>query len=230
MPTQSRYIYSDDEMLPLSGIQHYMFCPRQWALIHVEQLWNDNRLTMEGSLLHENVDNPFVRETNGSDVVTLRSVRLASPNLGLSGITDAVELRPLVGAPKKKSGLLKSRLFTAIPVEYKRGRRKTSDCDRVQVAAQAMILEEMLGVGIDTAALFYWEERHREYVDIDEQLRCCVVELSEQMHRIVRLGTTPSARKIAGCRSCSLRDLCMPSIADKNVKRYLTANFDETTA
>ena len=89
-----RSSYSDDEMLSLSGIQHFMFCPRQWALIHIEQLWAENLLTTEGALLHENVDNPFMRETNGSDIITLRGVRLASSRLGLTGIADAVELHP----------------------------------------------------------------------------------------------------------------------------------------
>ncbi len=140
--------YDDENMLQLSGIQHYVFCPRQWALIHVEKLWYDNRLTMEGTLLHANVDNPFKRKTNGSSTITLRGLRIASVQLGLSGIADAVELYPHEHAPVNLQALIASRMFTAMPVEYKRGRRKISDCDRIQVTAQAMILEEMLDISV----------------------------------------------------------------------------------
>lgn len=116
----SKHLYTDDEMLQLSGIQHYVFCPRQWALIHIEQQWADNSLTAEGSLIHENVDNPFLRETNGSQTITLRGMRLASPVLGLSGIADAVEIYPHENAPISKQALLKSKLYDALPIEYKR--------------------------------------------------------------------------------------------------------------
>ena len=135
-------LYEEEEMLQLSGIQHYVFCPRQWALIHLEQLWTDNSLTTEGSLLHENVDNPFIRETNGSQTITLRGFRLASPVLGLSGIADAIEIYPYENAPTSKQALLKSKLYDALPIEYKRGKPKTTDCDRIQVTTQAIILEE----------------------------------------------------------------------------------------
>lgn len=114
--------YSEEEMLQLSGIQHYVFCPRQWALIHIEQIWSDNTLTTEGSLLHQNVDNPYLRETNGSSVITLRSLRVSSAVLGLSGMADVVEIIPFENAPLHKKAILKSKLFTALPIEYKRGK------------------------------------------------------------------------------------------------------------
>lgn len=208
-------------MLPLSGIQHYVFCPRQWALIHLEQLWDDNRLTTEGSLLHANVDNPATRETNGSDIITLRGLRLASSRLGLSGIADAVEIKPMPSAPAGKQALLKSKLYTAMPIEYKRGRRKISDCDRIQVAAQAIILEEILGITIPTGAVFYWEERHREYFDISTDLRTRVEDIASQMHQIYTQQLLPKAIKRHECRSCSLVSMCMPSIAHKSVNTYL---------
>lgn len=214
-------------MLSLSGIQHFMFCPRQWALIHIEQLWAENLLTTEGALLHENVDNPFMRETNGTDVITLRGVRLVSSRLGLTGIADAVELHPYPGIDCSKKELLRKRQFTALPVEYKRGRRKVNDCDRMQLVAQAMILEDILGVDISEGAIFYWQERHREYIDISDALRADVEDIVGRMHDIALSGVTPPGKKTSACRSCSLPDLCIPSICGKNVKHYLSSRFDE---
>lgn len=209
-------------MLQLSGIQHYVFCPRQWALIHLEQLWADNCLTAEGTLLHENVDNPFFRETNGSQTITLRGLHVASPVLGLSGIADAVELYPYCNAPATKNELLKSRQFDALPIEYKRGKPKTNDCDRIQVAAQAIILEEMLGVKIRKGAVFYWETRHREYFDISEELRVEVLRVAAEMHSAVKSNTLPTAIKRAHCRNCSLLDFCLPSLNGRSAKKYIS--------
>lgn len=103
-------------MLQLSGIQHYVFCPRQWALMQLEQVWIDNSLTAEGSLLHKNVDNPFARETSASSVITLRGIRLDSSSLGFSGIADAVEIIPFENAPSSKKDILMSKLYLARPV------------------------------------------------------------------------------------------------------------------
>lgn len=222
--------YSDDDMLQLSGIQHYAFCPRQWALIHIDRIWTDNHLTMEGALLHENVDNPFLRETNGSDVLSLRGLRIASKTLGLIGIADVVEIYPMSYSPKDKNSLLKSGLFKALPIEYKRGKRKISNCDRLQVTAQAMILEEMLGVSIDKGAVFYWDERHREYFDIDSDLKGEVLKISNSMHQISESGKIPKALRKPGCKLCSIVDICLPSAINKNVRKYLTDNLNETTA
>lgn len=228
--------YADDRMLQLSGIQHYVFCPRQWALIHIERQWSDNLLTAEGSLLHANVDNPFARETNGSPVITLRGFRLASATLGLSGVADAVELHPAPGAPADKAALLGSKMFEAVPVEYKRGRRKADDCDRMQVAAQAMIIEEMLGIHISRGAIFYWEERRREYFDITNAIRDTVLGTAHAMHRIFDSHTLPPADKKRSCRACSLVDVCMPSVSGKSASRYiadtlqsLTTDYEEAT-
>lgn len=158
-------LYNDEELLQLSGIQHFVFCPRQWALIYLEQAWSDNHLTAEGSLIHENVDNPSFRNTNGSPIITLRGIRLVSHILGFSGIADTVEIHPMNNAPTSKKDILKSKKYTLIPIEYKHGKRKISDCDRIQVATQAIILEEMLDIHITQGAIFYWTERHREYFD-----------------------------------------------------------------
>lgn len=203
-------IYSEEEMLQLSGIQHYVFCPRQWALIHIDKLWNDNILTAEGTMLHNNVDNPFMRETDGSGTITLRAIRVVSSTLGLSGTADAVELHPHKDAPKDKASLLKSRMFDMIPVEYKRGRRKVSDCDRLQVAAQSMALEEMQGINVTRGAIFYWEERHREYFEIDAALRAAVRETAKEMHRLADSKNRPEPMKTSSCKACSLFDSFMP--------------------
>lgn len=227
---QNAKAYSDEEMLQLSGVQHFAFCPRQWALLHIEQIWNDNHLTIEGSILHDNVDNPFLRETNGSDVLSLRGLKIASHRLGLNGIADVVEIYPLsTTSLKDKELLLKSKLFKALPIEYKRGSRKISNCDRLQVTAQAMILEEMLGVRIDTGAIFYWKERHREYFTIEEGLRREVIQTCTSMHDIINSGITPKSKKRPECKSCSIVDICLPSIITKNVNKYLSEILDETS-
>ena len=145
-------MYTEDEMLMLSGIQHFMFCPRQWALIHIEQQWAENKLTTEGQILHKNVDNPFYRQKNG-DVITLRSLHIASKELGLYGVTDAVDLIP---ADSSEDAITHNRYkgyWKPYPVEYKRGHQKPDERDEVQLAAQAMCLEEMYGIQIPYGAL-----------------------------------------------------------------------------
>lgn len=223
-------MYAEDDMLMLSGIQHFMFCPRQWALIHIDQQWDENRLTMEGKLLHSNVDNPAYRQKNG-DTITLRSVCIASKRLGLYGITDAVELHP---SNEDRGGIIcKSYpgLWLPFPVEYKRGRPKRTAVDEVQLAAQVMCLEEMYGVQIEYGALYYGETRHREVISINEQLRSLVVTCAEDMHRIFSSGNLPKASKQPRCRNCSLVEICMPNIGNcSQVKTYLKKNlYEETT-
>lgn len=221
--------YSEDDMLLLSGIQHYVFCPRQWALIYLEQQWEENFLTTEGHLLHNNVDNPFIRETNGSDIIILRGIRLESKILGLTGIADAIEIIPHSDAPRGKQAVLRSKKYDAIPIEYKRGKRKLSDCDRIQVASQAMIIEEMFDIKIEKGAIFYWQERHREYFDISETMRTNVSQYSEAMHELLRNRRIPAAKRQKNCRSCSLVDICMPGLNKMNVSEYLNRHFNEET-
>lgn len=213
-------VYRDEEMLQLSGIQHFVFCPRQWALIWLEQVWMDNELTVEGAYLHENVDNPFVRETAGSGTLTLRGVRLKSTTLGLSGIADAIEIQPFDKSQRNKKSILKSKHYKALPIEYKRGKPKYSDCDRFQVVAQAIILEELLGVAIAQGAIFYWETRHREYFEITNEMREEVTEVSHKMHLVADSKLLPQANKSKKCCNCSLLDYCLPSLCGKSAKRY----------
>ena len=222
--------YDDDQMLMLSGIQHYMFCPRQWALIHVEQQWADNRLTAEGEVLHKNVDNPSYRQKNG-DTITLRGVHVASHALGLYGICDAIELLQSDTQDNAITHPKYAGFWKPYPVEYKRGHRKPDERDAVQLAAQVMCLEEMYEIQISEAALFYYETHRREVVVIDEQLRQLTCELSEAMHKTFDDGITPKAVLQRGCKSCSLFDLCSPELTKKTtVAYYLKKSFDEEIA
>lgn len=222
--------YDDDQMLMLSGIQHFVFCPRQWALIHIEQQWADNRLTAEGELLHKNVDNPSYRQKNG-DTITLRAVHVASHALGLYGICDAVELLPSETQENAITHPRYAGYWKPYPVEYKRGRIKPDERDAVQLAAQVICLEELYGIHIPEAALFYNEIRHRQVIAIDERLRCLTKEKSEAMHEVFESGDLPKAISQSGCKSCSLIDVCAPELTKKtSVTYYLKKFFDEETA
>ena len=216
-------MYDEEDMLMLSGIQHYMFCPRQWGLIHMEQLWDDNRLTVEGTLLHKRVDDPFYREKNGG-TITLRRVALASKQLGLYGYSDAIELH----AADTDNSITNDRYpgrWTPYPVEYKHGHHKKNPCDEVQLAAQVMCLEEMYDISLDRAALFYWETEQREEVLIDKSLRQLVVNISKAMHEMMQKRALPPAEPANRCKSCSLKDICLPDVSLKNAKTYLKRNL-----
>lgn len=220
-------MYTEDEMLMLSGIQHFMFCPRQWALIHIEQQWADNKLTAEGNILHQNVDNPFYRQKNG-DVITLRSLHIASKELGLYGITDAVELVPSDSPEDSITHNRYKGFWKPYPVEYKRGRQKPDERDEVQLAAQAMCLEEMYGINIQYGALYYNEVKHRSVVLISDSLRRITRQCAEQMHSIFKSGIIPKFHKASHCRSCSLKDICLPETDNcPQVSNYLNRNLYE---
>ncbi|MFI3287036.1 MAG: CRISPR-associated protein Cas4 [Rikenellaceae bacterium] len=222
--------YTEEEMLMLSGIQHYLFCPRQWALIHIEQQWNENHLTTEGNILHSNVDNPYYRQKNGEHI-TLRSVHIASSQLGLYGIADAVELIATDNPSNSISHPRYEGSWLPIPIEYKRGHSKTNDCDRVQVAAQVIALEEMYGVQIECAVIFYWETRRRETVPITIELRDLTSRMANEMHEIYRSGKMPVGKLKSCCKSCSLQDNCMPQLSKiKSASNYLKQElYAETT-
>jgi CRISPR-associated exonuclease Cas4 len=187
-------MFTEDDLLPLSGLQHLVFCERQWGLIHIEQQWLENRFTAEGRLLHEKADSglpetrPGVRITRG---LALRSFRL-----GLSGRADVVEF-PQDGGPP-------------LPVEYKRGKPKPDGCDEVQLCAQAMCLEEQLGISIRQGALYYGQRARRTVVAFTPALRQRVEQLSARMHELYRAGRTPAAEYGRKCGSCSLYSVCEP--------------------
>lgn len=222
--------YEEDDMLMLSGIQHFAFCPRQWALIHIEQQWSENLLTIEGQIMHRHVDEPSYRQKMGN-IVCLRAVSIASRELGLYGITDLVELHP---APKSSNTITHPRYpghWLPYPVEYKHGRSKRDNTDAVQLCAQAMCLEEQYSIRISSGALFYGESKSREEVDFDDALRAEVRALSDQMHQVYASCKVPHAEKMPRCRKCSLLDVCMPPSAhNASASVYLKRNlYEETT-
>lgn len=223
-------MYTEEDMLMLSGIQHYMFCPRQWGLIHLSQEWEDNRLTVEGQLLHENVDNPFYRQKNG-DRITLRSVQIASHKLGLYGIADAIELLPADSANNAITHNKYPGFWYPYPIEYKRGHHKPDECDEVQLTAQVICLEEMYGIHIEYGAMFYGETRRREIIHINEQLRKLTFECASAMHYYWNRQNLAKARKTARCKKCSLIDICLPHLEQQsNVSDYLKRYLYEETS
>lgn len=202
-------MYSDDDLLMLSGIQHYAFCPRQWALAYVDSQWEDNHLTIEGDWLHRKVDDPNAMEYDRGNV-TLRSVPVKSYKLGFFGIVDMLELYPLDNESDKAFTICRyPGRWSVLPIEYKHGKAKSDDIDEVQLCAQAMCLEEMYGIEIPHGAFFYGQTRRRVSVTLSETLRKRVAELSSTMHRLFSGGIIPDAKAEKKCRSCSLQNLCM---------------------
>ena len=200
--------YSSDELLPLSGIQHFLFCRRQWALIHVERQWQENALTAEGRIMHQRADDPFFTETRHGLIVA-RAVPVASYQLGLAGVCDVVEFtQGAEGArlPGREGS------YQPAPVEYKRGRPKREPSDEAQLCAQAMCLEEMLAVTIPAGYLYYGETRHRHAVALTAELRELVRDMAQEMHAYFQRGYTPRVKPFTGCRACSLAGVCLPKL------------------
>lgn len=204
--------YEPDAWLSLSGIQHFIFCRRQWALIHVERQWQENALTADGRILHHRVDDPFFTEKR-KNLIIARSVPVCSSLLGLSGVCDAVEF---VAAPAGADGGARlpgrSGSWLPAPVEYKRGHAKRDPCDEAQLCAQAMCLEEMLVCAIPYGHLYYGQTRHRETVDLTSDLRELVRKAVREMHAYNERGHTPQVKATRACRSCSLADVCLPML------------------
>ncbi|WP_051318556.1 CRISPR-associated protein Cas4 [Cohnella thermotolerans] len=214
--------YEEDELLMISGMQHYAFCRRQWGLIHLEQQWAENVLTYEGRQLHRRADDPYFTELRG-DVLVSRAMPLVSYRLGLYGVADVVEFHAVVDSAANKTRLAGRRgWWLPYPVEYKRGNRKPDDCDEVQLCAQAIALEEMLNVSVPEGALFYGERERRVTIRFDLGLRTRVQELAEQMHRDFASGVTASARYEPKCGSCSLLAVCKPKMKTKSAVKYLS--------
>lgn len=212
-------MYREEDYLNLSGIQHFVFCRRQWALIHIEQQWEENFRTADGRIMHENVHNASFHEKRGNVIIS-RALRVSSPRLGISGECDAVEFH------KDKCGVnivgLEGK-FRAVPVEYKRGSQKVSDCDRMQLCAQVLCLEEMICCTIPKAYLFYGETRNREEIVIDEKLRADTEAVIAEMHSYYDRQYTPKGKRTKSCNACSLKDLCLPVICTKrSVSEYIS--------
>ncbi len=213
-------MYAESDLLPLSALQHLMFCPRQCALIHVEGVWMENLFTAEGRIMHERVHTPAA-ERRGF-VRSEFSLPLRSLALGLSGKADVVEFRREGSTGAEE---------TPYPVEYKRGKKKADQSDLVQLCAQAMCLEEMLGVMVPEGALFYGREKRRTEVVFTADLRRTTEEAARRLHELVASGRTPSPEFGRKCRSCSLMDACLPKPCSGKtaVSRYLANALEEET-
>ena len=203
----------------LSGIQHYYFCKRQWALIHIEQQWAENQSTMEGNYLHEKADMPFLKEKR-KDLLISRAVPVSSEILGLAGIIDVIEFR------RSDDGIKLNRHGGAwIPevIEYKRGKEKPDERDIVQLCAQVICLEEKWDVRIDKSYLYYFKTNKRIEVLITNELKDKVIEISKDMHRLYNEQKIPPAEFFKNCQLCSLYDICMPRITKRraSVDNYL---------
>lgn len=203
-------MYTEDDLLMLSALQHLLFCPRQCALIHIEQLWNENRLTAEGRILHERVHTAS-RESRRKIRVEF-DLPIRSLTLGISGRADVVEFH-----------LRENGIWQPFPVEYKRGRPKGDDSDRVQLCAQAMCLEEMLNVPVPKGALFYGKKQRRLEVALDALLRRKTTEMAMALHELFESTVTPSPVYSRRCERCSFIDLCLPRAMGKKrtVQSYI---------
>lgn len=224
-------MYSEDDLIPLSALQHLIFCERQAALIHLEGLWADNRLTVEGSHLHRKADTG-PDESRGNIRIT-RSVPLRSLRLGLVGKADVVEFHRTEGDPatghEPQTADLPGAGWRPFPVEYKRGRPKAHRADEVQLCAQAFCLEEMLDVVIPAGALYYGQTRRRKEVAFDDEIRAITVRAAQRMHELVRSGVTPRAIRQPKCENCSLLHLCLPAAVDpaRSAMQYLERSLRE---
>jgi CRISPR-associated exonuclease Cas4 len=224
-------MYAEDDFLPLSGLQHLIFCERQAALIHLERIWADNALTVEGKHLHERADRGE-SESRG-DLRVLRGLPLRSARLGLSGRADVVELHRLgpaeesAGAGTSLPGL--PGLWRPFPVEYKRGRPKSHRADEVQLCAQALCLEEMLGAAIPGGALFYGQPRRRVEIVFDGSLRHITEAAAVRFHDLIERGITPRPIREPKCDRCSLLDVCLPEAPAISARRYLARFLRQVT-
>jgi CRISPR-associated exonuclease Cas4 len=183
----------EDSLVPISALQHFLFCPRQCALIHIERLWAEDVTTMEGRLLHEAVDASLGESRPGVRIA--RGLAIRSLEFGIAGRADVVEFRD--GQP--------------FPVEYKRGKPKTHRADEVQLCAQALCLEEMLACAIPEGALFYGEKRRRHPIVFDAELRALTIRVAHETRDMIARHRLPAARLTPACRKCSLEPLCRPT-------------------
>lgn len=218
-------MYNEDDYLMISGLQHYSFCPRQWALIHIEQQWAENLRTVDGEIMHQNAHDDKFRETRKNVIIT-KAMPVSSRELGLSGECDIVEFIP------DENGITlhgKSQKYIPVPVEYKRGSPKKDDCDILQLTAQAMCLEEMLCCEIKCGYIFYGETRRRDKVDFEQSVREKVREYTMQMHKMFEQRYTPKVKRRISCNACSLKNICLPEILHKeNVSEYLSQLTENT--
>ncbi|WP_054956309.1 CRISPR-associated protein Cas4 [Paenibacillus dakarensis] len=217
-------VNEDDHYLMLSGIQHFEFCRRQWALIHIEQQWEENVRTVEGQYLHRKADQPFIREKRG-EKLTVRAMPVKSETLKLTGICDVVEFIQsdegveIYGSEGK---------YLAFPVEYKRGKPKMNDADLLQLAAQALCLEEMLLCEVRVGYFYYNEIKHRVEVQLTTEMKDKVKFIAAEMHDYYRRRYTPKVKTGSFCKNCSLQEICLPEVMSKRtVRSYVEGKIKE---
>jgi CRISPR-associated exonuclease Cas4 len=209
-------MYSEDYLLQLSALQHFLFCERQCALIHIEQIWQENRFTLEGQFMHEKADDQRVK-SQGANVKIEYGLLMKSLTLGLYGKADVVEFH------KNQDDR-----WIPFPVEYKRGKPKENRCDEVQLCAQALCLEEMLGVKITDGALFYGKTRRRHDVAFDEGLRTLTIETIGKLHKFIEDRKTPApVYEKEKCENCSFLETCMPKAVKKKVGNYINEQIEK---
>lgn len=211
----------EDELLPVSALAQWAYCPRRVALIHVEGLWEENRFTIEGKHFHDAVHEQGSGEQYGVRIA--RGVALRSSRLGLIGVADVVEFHPVEPEAADPGCALPgaSGRWRPFPVEYKRGRPKRNDCDLVQLCAQALCIEEMLETSVPAGALFYGQTRRRKDVTLDKPLRQRTEDVVAEVRRLVEDGRTPPPESGPHCRKCSLYEACLPDAGKRSAARYL---------
>ena len=212
--------YNEDDYLMLSGIQHFVFCRRQWALIHIEQQWAENYRTVDGSIMHSNAHDGSFNEKRG-DLIITRAMPISSRELGISGECDVVEFRkcadgvPIVGREGR---------YSVTPVEYKRGEPKNGNCDILQLTAQAVCLEDMLCCSIPEGFLYYGENRRRLRVEFTQELRSELKRILQEMHSLYARRYTPEVKRTRSCNACSLKDICLPTLGGRRkVSEYISS-------
>lgn len=216
--------FDEADYLQLSGLQHFAFCRRQWALIHIESQWEENGRTADGRIMHEKAHDADLTESRGNRKIT-RGMYIRSSVLGISGQCDVVEFT------HSENGIAMpgwDGKWQPFPVEYKRGKSKATDADRLQLCAQAMCLEEMLCCQVPKGALFYGETHRRELVDCTEELRSRVHSMLMEMHEFYRRGYTPKVKRSKSCNACSLKEQCIPTLLSRvDVHAYLRDSLEE---
>lgn len=218
--------YNSDDYLMLSGIQHFYFCKRQWCLIHIEQQWEENRWTMEGQIIHEKSDNPYIKEKRKEKFIS-RAIPVASKKLRLSGILDVVEFSKDNEKGIEISG--KRGKWKPVIIEFKRGKPKKDQRDIVQLVAQVICLEEKFGINIPDSYLYYNQTNQKVKVEISDVRREIVCGLANEMHDLFDKRVTTPAENYKNCKECSLVNICMPRLTKKrvNVENYLFQRMDE---
>lgn len=216
--------YSEEDYLMLSGIQHFAFCRRQWALAHIENQWNDNYLTIAGQSLHHKTDDPYISETRGEKFI-VRAMPVHSREYGLTGVCDVVEFK------KDNNGTQvfgKSGKYVPIPIEYKHGKEKTNHSDELQLLGEAVCLEEMLFCHINYGYLYYGKTRHRKKIEFTLALRQELNQTVLEMHSYWQRKYTPRVKPSQKCKSCSLRDICLPELLNReSVNEYIERRLSE---